>query len=42
MKNKDAAHLRSSWIPRARGDVLEVGIGSGLKLRYDSSEVRRV
>jgi len=42
MRNKDAARLRSEWIPKARGEVLEVGIGSGLNLRFYSSEVKRV
>jgi ubiquinone/menaquinone biosynthesis C-methylase UbiE len=42
MKNKEMARLRSAWIPQARGDVLEVGIGSGLNLAFYSSEVRRV
>ena len=42
MRNKDAAQLRSVWVPHARGDVLEVGIGSGLNLPYYSAEVRRV
>jgi hypothetical protein len=28
MRNKETARLRAAWIPRARGEVLEVGIGS--------------
>ncbi|HYL98261.1 MAG TPA: class I SAM-dependent methyltransferase [Blastocatellia bacterium] len=42
MRNKDIARLRAAWIPQARGDVLEVGIGSGLNLRFYSSDVKRV
>src|SRR5215472_9322903 len=42
MQNKDAARLRSVWIPHARGDVLEVGLGSGLNLPFYSRDVRRV
>ena len=42
MRNKETARVRGEWIPHARGDVLEIGIGSGLNLPFYSGEVHRI
>ncbi len=42
MRNNDTTRLRAECVPQARGDVLEVGIGSGLNLPFYSSDVQRV
>jgi len=42
MSNRETRRLRAKWIPQACGQVLEVGIGSGLNLEFYSSDVERV
>jgi len=42
MRNKDLTPLRQTWVSQARGEVLELGIGSGLNLPFYSSDVRRI
>jgi|SRR6185437_471498 ubiquinone/menaquinone biosynthesis C-methylase UbiE len=42
MRNKEITQLRAAWIPQASGDVLEIGIGSGLNLPFYPAQVRRL
>lgn len=42
MRNKETIRLRAASIPHARGDVLEIGIGSGLNLPFYSAQVQHV
>jgi len=38
----DAERFRAEWVPRASGEVPEMGIGSGLNLPFYSSETQHV
>src|SRR4051812_9128496 len=42
LKNRETRRLREAWIPQAKGEVLGVGIGSGLNLKFYTQQVRRV
>jgi ubiquinone/menaquinone biosynthesis C-methylase UbiE len=42
MRNKDTARLRAECVPRACGEVVEIGIGSGLNLPFYSSDVQHI
>jgi ubiquinone/menaquinone biosynthesis C-methylase UbiE len=42
MRKKDLAQLRALWVSQARGEVLEVGMGSGLNLPFYSEDVQSI
>src|SRR6185295_10697723 len=42
MRNRDLTPLRQTWVSQARGEVLELGIGSGLNLPFYSSDVQSI
>ena len=42
MRKAELGALRAEWVPQARGEVLEVGVGSGLNLIHYTKDVVRV
>lgn len=41
-KGKEATQYRKRVIPKATGTVLEIGVGSGLNLPFDTNTVSRL
>lgn len=42
MRNEETTRQREKWLPAASGDVLEIGIGSGLNLPFYSPQVQHI
>jgi protein-L-isoaspartate O-methyltransferase len=42
MRNNEATRYRAAIVPKAQGDVLEIGAGSGLNLAFYGSGVKRL
>ena len=40
MKSPDMTDIRRRWVPEATGDVIEIGVGSGLNLPFYQSGAR--
>ena len=40
MKSPDMTEIRRRWVPEASGDVIEIGVGSGLNLPFYQSGAR--
>ena len=40
MKSPDMTEIRRRWVPEATGDVIEIGVGSGLNLPFYQSGAR--
>ena len=40
MKSPEMTKIRARWVPQATGNVIEIGVGSGLNLPFYSDETR--